>query len=197
MPEAPSACRAPARGRGRGRRDRRGEGLVHPPGYPLSAHGQSRIRSPRPPRARNRVGRRRAWDTLRWRQSLLSHAFLSRARGFGKRRLSTGWSPAPILIEDEGRLLAATPAYLKGHSQGEYVFDHGWADAWQRAGGQYYPKLQIAVPFTPVPGPRLLGHRPQQLLAAAEAVSSRTVFRPRTSPSSMKRALSNASGAAG
>jgi uncharacterized protein len=60
---------------------------------------------------------------------------------------------------------------LKTHSQGEYVFDHGWADAWQRAGGEYYPKLQVAVPFTPVPGPRLLGNRPQQLLTAIEAVS--------------------------
>src|SRR5207342_203528 len=65
----------------------------------------------------------------------------------------------------------AAPMYVKGHSNGEYVFDHGWADAFERAGGQYYPKLQIAVPFTPVPGPRLLGHFPQQLLAAAEAVT--------------------------
>ena len=64
----------------------------------------------------------------------------------------------------------AAPAYLKTHSQGEYVFDHGWADAFERAGGTYYPKLQIAVPFTPVPGPRLLGTQPQHLLAAAEAV---------------------------
>jgi uncharacterized protein len=56
----------------------------------------------------------------------------------------------------DGMLLAAAPAYLKAHSQGEYVFDHGWADAWQRAGGQYYPKLQIAAPFSPVPGPRML-----------------------------------------
>jgi len=100
----------------------------------------------------------------------LSHAFLSALEDSGSVGLSTGWSPAPILIEEEGALLAAAPAYLKGHSQGEYVFDHGWAEAWQNAGGQYYPKLQIAVPFTPVPGPRLLGHRPQQLLAAAEAV---------------------------
>jgi hypothetical protein len=68
-------------------------------------------------------------------------------------------------------LVAAAPAYLKTHSQGEYVFDHGWAEAWERAGGQYYPKLQVAVPFTPVPGPRLLGSRPQQLLAAIEAVT--------------------------
>jgi len=75
-------------------------------------------------------------------------------------------------VEDDGsHLVAAAPAYLKSHSQGEYVFDHGWADAWERAGGEYYPKLQVAVPFTPVPGPRLLGHRPQQLLAAIEAAT--------------------------
>jgi hypothetical protein len=67
--------------------------------------------------------------------------------------------------------VAAAPAYLKTHSQGEYVFDHGWAEAWTQAGGDYYPKLQVAVPFTPVPGPRLLGHRPQQLLTAIEAVT--------------------------
>jgi uncharacterized protein len=61
------------------------------------------------------------------------------------------------VIEDaRGRLLAALPAYLKDHSQGEYVFDHAWADAWERAGGAYYPKLQIAAPFTPATGPRLL-----------------------------------------
>ena len=54
------------------------------------------------------------------------------------------------------KLLACAPAYLKSHSQGEYVFDHGWADAFERAGGRYYPKLQVAVPFTPVTGPRLL-----------------------------------------
>src|SRR4051794_29763233 len=112
-----------------------------------------------------------AWDRLSGGDPFLSHAFLSALEDSGSVGLSTGWSPAPILIEEEGTLLAATPAYLKGHSQGEYVFDHGWAEAWQNAGGQYYPKLQIAVPFTPVPGPRLLGHRPQQLLAALEAVA--------------------------
>jgi Uncharacterized protein conserved in bacteria len=69
-------------------------------------------------------------------------------------------------------VVGGAPAYLKSHSQGEYVFDHGWADAWERAGGAYYPKLQVAVPFTPVPGPRLLGHRPHQLLAALEAVTT-------------------------
>ena len=112
------------------------------------------------------------WDALAGGDPFLSHAFLSSLEDSGSVGLSTGWSPAPVLIEEDERLLAAAPAYLKGHSQGEYVFDHGWAEAWQRAGGQYYPKLQVAVPFTPVPGARLLGHRPQQLLAAIEAVTT-------------------------
>ena len=71
--------------------------------------------------------------------------------------MSAGWQPVPLVITSgEGRLIGALPAYAKSHSQGEYVFDHSWADAYARAGGRYYPKLQIAVPFTPVPGPRLL-----------------------------------------
>jgi predicted N-acyltransferase len=111
------------------------------------------------------------WDALTGGDPLLSHAFLSAIEDSGSVGPGTGWSPAPILVEEDGRRLAAAPAYLKGHSQGEYVFDHGWTEAWQQAGGAYYPKLQIAVPFTPVPGPRLLGSRPQQLLAAAEAVA--------------------------
>jgi predicted N-acyltransferase len=113
-----------------------------------------------------------AWDALAPGDPFLRHAFLSSLEDSGSVGPGTGWSPAPILVEEEGRLLAAAPAYLKSHSQGEYVFDHGWADAWQRAGGAYYPKLQVAVPFTPVPGPRLLGSRPQQLLAACEAVTA-------------------------
>jgi predicted N-acyltransferase len=112
-----------------------------------------------------------AWDRLTGGDPFLSHAFLSALEDSGSVGRGTGWTPAPILIEEEERLIAAAPAYLKTHSQGEYVFDHGWADAWERAGGQYYPKLQVAVPFTPVPGPRLLGSRPQQLLAAIEAVT--------------------------
>ena len=111
------------------------------------------------------------WDALAGGDPLLSHAFLASLEDSGSVGPGTGWAPAPIAIEEDGRLLAAAPAYLKSHSQGEYVFDHGWADAWQHAGGNYYPKLQVAVPFTPVPGPRLLGSRPQQLLAAAEAVA--------------------------
>jgi len=114
-----------------------------------------------------------AWDRLVASDPFLSHAFLAALEDSGSVGPGTGWTPAPILIEDEAsRLVAAAPAYLKSHSQGEYVFDHGWADAWQRAGGEYYPKLQVAVPFTPVPGPRLLGARPQQLLAAIEAVTT-------------------------
>ena len=112
-----------------------------------------------------------AWDRLTGGDPFLSHAFLSSLEDSNSVGRGTGWTPAPILVEEEGRLLAAALAYLKTHSQGEYVFDHGWADAWERAGGQYYPKLQVAVPFTPVPGPRLLGNRPQQLLTAIEAVT--------------------------
>ena len=113
----------------------------------------------------------RAWDRLSADDPFLSHAFLSALEESGSVGPGTGWTPAPILVEDDAdHLVAGAPAYLKTHSQGEYVFDHGWAEAWERAGGQYYPKLQVAVPFTPVPGPRLLGSRPQQLLAAIEAV---------------------------
>ena len=69
----------------------------------------------------------------------------------------TGWLGQHLLLEDDdGALIGAVPGYLKSHSQGEYVFDHGWADAFERAGGHYYPKLQCSVPFTPATGPRLL-----------------------------------------
>jgi len=112
-----------------------------------------------------------AWDRLAGPHPFVGHAFLSALEDSGSVGKGTGWTPAAILIEDEGsRLTAAAPAYLKTHSLGEYVFDQGWADAYQRAGGDYYPKLQVAVPFTPIPGPRLLGSQPQHLLAAIEAV---------------------------
>ena len=98
------------------------------------------------------------WDALAGADNpFVSHAFLTALEDSGSVGPGTGWSPAPIGIEGpDGALLAAMPAWLKGHSQGEYVFDHAWADAWHRAGGNYYPKLQIAVPFTPATGPRLL-----------------------------------------
>jgi uncharacterized protein len=87
----------------------------------------------------------------------VSHAFLSALEDSGCVSGRTGWAPAHVLTEDEnGRLVAAAPCYVKSHSLGEYVFDHGWAEAYARAGGRYYPKLQVSVPFTPVTGPRLL-----------------------------------------
>jgi predicted N-acyltransferase len=104
----------------------------------------------------------------------LSHAFLSTLEESGSAVAETGWRPLPVAIDGpDGRPAAVMPAYLKSHSLGEYVFDHGWADAYERAGGAYYPKLQIAVPFTPVPGRRLLARDPSlapALIAAAERV---------------------------
>ena len=112
------------------------------------------------------------WDALAGDgDPFLSHAFLAALESSGSVGPGTGWSAVPLLVDGPDDIPAgAAPAYLKTHSQGEYVFDHGWADGLERAGGQYYPKLQIAVPFTPVPGRRLLGSQPQHLLAAAEAV---------------------------
>jgi predicted N-acyltransferase len=79
-----------------------------------------------------------AWDRLTGGDPFLSHAFLSALEDSHSVGPGTGWTPAPILVEDEAsHLVAAAPAYFKTHSQGEYVFDHGWADAWERAGGQY------------------------------------------------------------
>lgn len=87
----------------------------------------------------------------------ISRAFLSALEESGSATEDAGWLPQHLLYEDEaGQLLACMPCYLKSHSQGEYVFDHGWADAYIHAGGEYYPKLQVSVPFTPVTGPRLL-----------------------------------------
>jgi predicted N-acyltransferase/glycerophosphoryl diester phosphodiesterase len=107
----------------------------------------------------------------------LSHAFLSALEQSGSADAAAGWQPLPIAIDgDDGRPAAVMPAYVKSHSQGEYVFDHGWAEAYERAGGDYYPKLQIAVPFTPVPGRRLLARDPAMapaLIAAAELVVDR------------------------
>lgn len=105
----------------------------------------------------------------------LTHAFLSILEQSGSATARTGWQPIPILIDGpDGHPAAIAPAYAKSHSQGEYVFDHAWADAWERAGGRYYPKLQIAAPFTPVPGPRLLlkdESYAAPLIAAIEAVT--------------------------
>lgn len=86
-----------------------------------------------------------------------SHAFLSALENSGSAVADTGWLGHHLLMEDaDGALLGAIPCYLKSHSRGEYVFDQGWADAFERAGGRYYPKLQCAFPFTPATGPRLM-----------------------------------------
>ncbi len=87
----------------------------------------------------------------------VSHAFLSALEDSGSAGARTGWLPRHAVLRDgAGAVVAVAPMYAKSHSYGEYVFDHGWAQAFERAGGQYYPKLQVAVPFSPVPGPRLL-----------------------------------------
>lgn len=123
----------------------------------------------------------RQWDALAGSDNpFLSHAFLSALEESGSVGPGTGWQPAPIVVEDaRGTMVAAMPSYAKGHSQGEYVFDHAWADAFERAGGDYYPKLQIAVPFTPATGPRLLLSDPlyaMPLLAAAQQVCAGNHF---------------------
>jgi predicted N-acyltransferase len=109
----------------------------------------------------------------------ISHAYLSAMEESRSATPKTGWQGRHILIEDEGSLVAASFGYAKSHSQGEYVFDHGWADAFERAGGNYYPKLQHSVPFTPATGPRLLtvadDRRPQLMAALAEAVKQETL----------------------
>ncbi|HVZ53471.1 MAG TPA: peptidogalycan biosysnthesis protein, partial [Pseudolabrys sp.] len=96
----------------------------------------------------------------------VSHDFLSSLEQSHSVGARTGWQPRYLLAETaSGELVGAAPCYLKSHSRGEYVFDHGWADAFERAGGDYYPKLQVAVPFTPATGPRLLA-RPGPLAAS-------------------------------
>jgi len=98
----------------------------------------------------------------------VSHAFLSAVEDSGSAGPRTGWLPQHAVLQDAaGHVVACAPMYAKSHSYGEYVFDHGWANAFDRAGGRYYPKLQIASPFSPVPGPRLLV-RPGCGLGAAD-----------------------------
>ncbi|WP_160004321.1 GNAT family N-acetyltransferase [Rhizobium sp. 18055] len=101
-------------------------------------------------------GASRSGGTLAY-NPFVSHAYLSSLEESGSATAETGWLGHHMLLEtNDGRLVGALPGYLKNHSQGEYVFDHGWADAFERAGGRYYPKLQCSIPFTPATGPRLL-----------------------------------------
>ncbi len=133
----------------------------------------------------------------------VSHDFLSaleESRSVGGR---TGWHVQHVLAKaSDGALVAAAPAYLKSHSRGEYVFDAGWAEAYERAGGSYYPKLQIAVPFTPATGPRLLvrdglpsaavdacaGRRPDAILRRCRRVRRARDIRDRDRVSAARRA---------
>ncbi len=108
-----------------------------------------------------------------------THRFLSALERSGSVGRGTGWTPCHLVAREGGRVMAVMPLYLKSHSQGEYIFDHNWAEAYERAGGRYYPKLQGAVPFTPVTGRRLLA-RPDApsglraaLLAAAVTLAER------------------------
>ncbi|MEZ5818903.1 MAG: GNAT family N-acetyltransferase [Hyphomicrobiaceae bacterium] len=110
----------------------------------------------------------------------LSHAFLKALEDAGTVGRQAGWLPQHLVLEEGGVVTGVMPLYVKGHSKGEYIFDYGWADAFERAGGSYYPKLQCAVPFTPVPGRRLLAgegegaaERERMLLAAAIEVAKR------------------------
>lgn len=98
-----------------------------------------------------------------------THRFLSALDRSASTGPGTGWSPRPLVLRQAGRAVAAMPLYVKTHSQGEYIFDQGWAEAYERAGGRYYPKLQVAAPFTPATGRRFLGPealRPALLEAA-------------------------------
>ncbi len=99
-----------------------------------------------------------AWDAcVPDHHPFVRHAFLSALEESGSATAETGWLGQHVVLKDShGTVLGAVPMYLKNHSQGEYVFDHGWADAFERAGGRYYPKMQVSVPFTPATGPRLL-----------------------------------------
>ncbi len=98
----------------------------------------------------------KSWDALAGGNPFTRHRFLKALEDSGSVGPGTGWAPRHMLAHRGGALVGAMPLYLKSHSQGEYIFDFNWADAYMRAGGDYYPKLQSAIPFTPATGPRLL-----------------------------------------
>lgn len=103
----------------------------------------------------------------------VSHDFLNALEQSGSAVSETGWHGQHLVVEEEnGAIVGAVPVFVKTHSQGEYVFDHAWADAWERAGGRYYPKLQISVPFTPATGPRLLVNADTDKPSARGALAS-------------------------
>lgn len=111
----------------------------------------------------------RQWDALAAGDPFLCHAFLSALHDCGCACADTGWEPLYLTLWHNGNLAAALPLYLKNHSCGEYVFDYAWAEAFERHGLPYYPKLLSAVPFTPVSGARLLATSDEQRLLLAKA----------------------------
>ena len=112
-----------------------------------------------------------SWNALVGDMPLLSHAFLSALEISGSVGKGSGWQPHPMLVHDDGVLVGAMPLYVKSHSYGEYVFDWAWAEAYQRSGLNYYPKLLSAIPFTPITSQRLLASNPQIQALMIEALS--------------------------
>ncbi len=111
------------------------------------------------------------WDALVGDMPLLSHAFLSALENSNSVGKDTGWQPYPLLVYEEGKLVGAMPLYVKSHSYGEYVFDWAWAEAYERSGLKYYPKLLSAIPFTPITSQRLLASNLQVQMLMVEALS--------------------------
>jgi uncharacterized protein len=125
------------------------DACANPPPNPDSLDFLDTLASPSPA-ADSRGGSTPSYNPF------VSHAFFSALEESGSACARTGWGPRHLLARLDGGIAGIVPCYLKSHSQGEYVFDRGWADAYERAGGRYYPKLQASVPFTPATGPRLL-----------------------------------------
>jgi predicted N-acyltransferase len=125
------------------------DACANPPIDPRSLNGLDTLASPNAA-SDSRKGSKTGYNPF------VSHTFFSALEVSGSACARTGWGPRHLLARLDGRIAGIVPCYLKSHSQGEYVFDRGWADAYERAGGRYYPKLQASVPFTPAAGPRLL-----------------------------------------
>jgi uncharacterized protein len=125
------------------------DACAHPASAADSLDGLDTLASPHAA-ADSRAGSKTAYNPF------VSHAFFASLEASGSACARTGWGPRHLTARLDGETVGIVPCYLKSHSQGEYVFDRGWADAYERAGGRYYPKLQASVPFTPATGPRLL-----------------------------------------
>jgi predicted N-acyltransferase len=112
------------------------------------------------------------WDALTDGTPLISHAFLSALENSASIGQGTGWMPHSLIFKQNNQLVGAMPLYLKSHSYGEYVFDWAWADAYQRSGLDYYPKLLSAIPFSPITSSRLLSHQPEVQLLMIKALEN-------------------------